>query len=345
MNNENLKRKWLPWGATNIMIDGDEYRNIFAVWDWSRIPGVTSVKEEIIGQPVTGDFYLVSSAEFAGGVSDGIFGLAAYDYLWDGVSGQKAYFFTPEALYCLGTGISASKSNPVITNINQCFSSGPVTLENKDTISTLDGTEITSSNIKWVHHNRVGYYFPSDGEITVKNMNQTGSWNDINAAESKTRLTYKVFSTWIGHGNMPSGNKYEYVVVPSKSVEQFKIWIGSNSLKMISNTTDIQAFHEINKKVYGIVFYKPGGINLEQGLFILADKPCLVLIQEINNGTRFKISISDPTTKLQNINLRISKKLSGPGAVYNEDKTSDISVNLPDGDNAGKSITLEYSYE
>jgi hypothetical protein len=114
---------------------------------------------------------------------------------------------------------------------------------------------------------------------------------------------------------------------------------------MISNTTDIQAFHEINKKVYGIAFYNPGGINLDQGLFIWTDKPCLLLIQEINNGSRLKISISDPTTKLKNINIRISKKLSGPGSVYNDDKTSGISVFLPEGDNAGKSITLEYSYE
>jgi len=70
-----------------------------------------------------------------------------------------------------------------------------------------------------------------------------------------------------------------------------------------------------------------------------------MLIQEINNGSRFKISVSDPTNKLQNINIRISKKLSGPGAVYNDDKTSVISVILPDGDNAGKSTILEYSSE
>jgi chondroitin AC lyase len=344
MNNENLKRKWLPWGATNIMIDGDEYRNIFAVWDWSRIPGVTSVIEEVPGLPVTGGFYLVSSAEFAGGVSDGTFGLAAYDYSWDGVSGRKAYFFTPEGMYCLGAGISASKGNPVITNINQCFSSGPITIKNKDKISNFDGKEITSSNIKWVHHNKVGYYFPSAEQITVKNMDQTGSWNDINAAESKVPVTYKVFSSWIGHGNVPTGEKYEYIVVPSKTVEQFKAWVESNTLKMISNSADIQAFHETNKKIFGIVLYKTGGINLAPGLNIWSDNPCLLLIQEIDNGSRIKISISDPTTKLHKINLRISKKLSGPGAVYIDDKTSGISVTLPDGDNAGKSITLEYSY-
>jgi hypothetical protein len=144
---------------------------------------------------------------------------------------------------------------------------------------------------------------------------------------------------------VPSGEKYEYIVVPSKSVEQFKTWVESNPLKMISNTTDIQAFHETNKKIFGIVFYKTGGINLAQGLYIWADNPCLLLIQEINNGSRIKISISDPTTKLQKINLRISKKLSGPGAVYNDNKTSGVSVILPDGDKAGKSLTLEYSYE
>jgi hypothetical protein len=144
---------------------------------------------------------------------------------------------------------------------------------------------------------------------------------------------------------VPSGEKYEYIVVPSKSVEQFKTWVESNPLKMISNTTDFQAFHETNKKIFGVVFYKTGGINLAQGLYVWADNPCLLLIQEINNGSRFKISISDPTTKLQNINIKISKRLSGSGVVYNDDKTSGISVFLPEGDNAGKSITLEYSFE
>ena len=38
-NNENRKGGYLPDGCTSIMIDGDEYLNIFPCWNWSRFPG------------------------------------------------------------------------------------------------------------------------------------------------------------------------------------------------------------------------------------------------------------------------------------------------------------------
>lgn len=340
MNNENLKNKWLSWGATNIMINGDEYRNIFAVWDWSRIPGVTSIKEEVQAVSVS---TIRSSNEFAGGVSNGVFGLAAYDYSRDGISGRKSYFFTPEAMYCFGAGINGSKSKPVITNINQCFSSGTVTVKNNGSKSTIEKTEKTFPNLRWIYHNNVGYFLPSGGEITVKNMNQSGSWHDINTSESQTEENYKVFSAWIEHGNSPVDGKYEYIVVPSKSLAQFEGWVKSNKLKMIINTPDIQAVYDRNAGVYGLAFYKAGKLMLKSGLTVEPDKACLLLIQTIKNGKGYKISVSDPTATFADINVKLSGKLKGPGVVINSDKTSTIYFELPLADEAGKSITGEYT--
>ena len=41
LNNENLKGYYVGDGATYIMVDGNEYDNIFPVWNWRKLPGVT----------------------------------------------------------------------------------------------------------------------------------------------------------------------------------------------------------------------------------------------------------------------------------------------------------------
>jgi chondroitin AC lyase len=341
VNEENLKRKYLPWGATNIMTDGDEYYDIFPIWDWSRIPGVTSYLEEVTVDS-DGPPRLTSTSAYAGGVTDGVFGLAAYDYSFDGIEGRKAWFFTPEAMYCFGTAINASKSTPVITSINQCFSSGRITGKNGMLKSTIDSDEKNFKKLRWVHHNNVGYFFPSGGEVTMKNITQTGSWHDINTSQSSDTSSGKVFSLWINHGVSPSDSKYEYIVIPSKNVKQFAKWVKTNPLKTILNSRDIQAVSDKSAKLYAVAFYSPGAITLEPGLGITSENACLLLLQSINNGRGYKISVSDPTATLGDVNIRISKELSGPGSILNPDKTTTLKIMLQTGDETGKTVSAEY---
>jgi chondroitin AC lyase len=343
MNTENLKRLWLPWGSTNIMREGDEYRGIFAVWDWSRIPGVTSVMEEVQGQPVTGSAYLVSKTDFAGGVTDGRYGLAAYDFSWEGISARKAYFFTPEAMFCFGSGVTAVKHNPVITTVNQSFSSGDVVVKENGKSFKVDGKELQSYGISWVWHDQVGYLFPSGGNITVRNEDQTGSWYEINNSMPKTPMTQKVFSSWIGHGNAPGNESYQYVVVPSSDPGKFEEWAASNPFRVISNTKDLQAISDKNSGVYGISFYKEGTVLLEKGLSITVDKPCLILIAGMKSGKGLTILVADPTQLQKDVVLIISQKLKGSGAIVNKDRTTTIKIVLPVDDEAGKTFTAEFN--
>lgn len=346
MNNENLKRKWFSWGTTCIMIDGDEYRNIYPAWDWAKIPGVTSVDEEVQGLPISGSTYNISSSEFAGGVSNGTFGLAAYDYSWDGVKGRKAYFFTPEAMYCLGSGISALKTPDIITTVNQCYSSGKVTACSLTGKTDIDNCELSYSNdLKWVHHDRTGYFFPSGGDITIKNMDQTGKWSDINLSQSDEPVTYKVFSTWFNHGQRPQGASYEYIVAPSMESAEFENWIKYCPLKLVMNTPDIQAVKDINAWVWGISFYRAGMLSLGPGISVSTDQPCLLLVETNIIQSIFRFTIADPTATRQVVNLKISKRLNGPTAVINPDNSTTLTIDLPSGDEAGKSLSLEYKSE
>lgn len=354
MNGENLRGKNLSWGATNIMISGEEYRGIFPTWDWNIIPGVTSCKETITKYPTTGGANLIPLSTFSGGVSNGSYGFAAYDYagftsktdLYIDIKARKSYFFTPEAMYCMGIGIDANKSNPIITAVNQCYSLGDVTLSTAGVKSVFTDTLRNYRTLNWLHHNQVGYIFPTTGNnIYVGNKNQSGTWYDINTSGSKTKQTNKVFSAWFNHGNMPVNGKYEYIVVPSKNLSQFETWTSSNPLKSIVNEKNKQAIYDTNAGIYGIVFYSADSILLDDNFKVWADSPCLLLIEKVNTTNTYKISIADPTASLAQVNIKLSKVLKGSGVTINTDNSSTIKFILPTGENTGKTISADFQYE
>jgi len=342
MNGENFLCRYLGVGATNILMTGDEYRGLYPCWDWSRVPGVTCPSGPVTPYSTTATTYAQTSISFAGGVSNGTDGMAGYALNYDGVSGRKFYFFTDEAMYCLGAGITATKSTDVTTSINQTVSRRNVTVNDNGTESTFTGTLQSYTNLNWVHHANVGYYFPSKGNITVKNDNQTGKWTDISTSTSNptTLNTVKTFSAWFSHGATVSNGTYEYIVVPNQALTTFKTWITTNPFSIISNTNDAQIVYNSKAKLYAAAFYNAGTALLENGLTVTVDKPCLLLIQSTTAG--YKISVADPTQLLSTVVVKLSKVLSGVGSVNNADKTSTITVNLPVGDYKGQSVTNDY---
>ena len=103
-NGENLKACWLPFGLTWIIRRGDEYKNIFPVLDWGRLPGVTSA------HLATANVKRLTQPEsFVGGVSDGTYGAAALDFDQMSTQGHKAWFFFDHEMVALGAGITSSR--------------------------------------------------------------------------------------------------------------------------------------------------------------------------------------------------------------------------------------------
>jgi hypothetical protein len=95
----------------------------------------------------------------------------------------------------------------------------------------------------------------------------------------------------------------------------------------------------------GWLFTGPELLLLDAGLAVTVSRQCLLLIQSVNKGSGYKITVADPTTKTQNIIIKISKKLKGAGVTVNPDESTSISITVPSGENAGKSIMMEFSNE
>ena len=344
LNNENLKAKYLPWGSTNIMINGDEYTNAVPVWDWTRIPGTTTANDpnaNFTKMPASG---FRTTTSIAGGVSDGVYGLSADAFTWDSVSGKKAYFFTPNGMYCMGAAIKSTKvGRNIVTSVNQCMSSGTVTIDSAGSQSAFTGQQVTSSNVTWVHHNNVGYLFPNNGKITIANQIQTGSWYSINLAQSKTVVSNTILSIWFNHDTLPKAATYEYIVAPYKSVSGFASWASNCPLKKIANNSGFQAFYDDSAKMYAVAFYGAAGVLLDtaSNFYVRSNKPALLLLQKKANG--YAISVAEPTQLLDSLGLTVSSKLTGANSTISGDSTF-ISVHLPIGDTAGKTVTNTYTF-
>jgi chondroitin AC lyase len=306
LNGENLKGYYLPLGAANILTHGKEYDKIFPVWDWNRIPGTTAVQNSSSAEL---RWYFFGSNAFAGGVSNGKNGVVAFEQAYNGVEAKKAYFFMDDMLLCLGAGIRAVATQSVITSVNQCLLNGAVT---KD------------ENLRWVHHDGVGYVFPSGGNTTLKTDKQTGSWRAINETESDEPISHEVFSLWLNHGKAPENEAYCYVVMPNKTVEEMAQASTNHGFVVVKNNAEIQAVQNIEQKTKAIVFYRPGKVEFDKKLTIESDKPTLVLMQEQGNG--YEISVSDPIHSAAEINITFNKR-------------NTVNFILPQGEYRGSTVT------
>ena len=125
---EGLLSHYLAEGATTIMRHGNEYRDIFPVWDWQHIPGTTlELKPHIAGEPKR-----KGTTSFAGGASRTEYPVCAgFQLRRDSLTARKAWFFFSDMAVCLGSGIHCNSDYPVVTTLNQCLLKGPVIIGDK----------------------------------------------------------------------------------------------------------------------------------------------------------------------------------------------------------------------
>lgn len=333
LNGENLKGYYLPLGATNILTSGEEYQDIFPVWDWTRIPGTTAVANQSTAEL---RWYHFGSNSFGGGVSTGKEGIIAYKHVYNGVEAWKSYFFSGDAMVCLGAGIRAARTQMITTSVNQCLLRGKVYLNRNGKTERLTDARKKADNIRWVYHDGVGYIFPQQKNIVVQQKGQTGSWRDINEAGNPDTLTRTVFSIWKEHGYAPVNESYAYIVLPARSLAEFEEESLASGLEIAVNTPKVQAVRNSRLPSYGVVFYEAATVRLDTGLELWADRPLLVWLAKRDGG--YDLSVADPLYVSAGAQLTVSGCLEGKGARYANGRTT-VYFDLPQGDYAGSTVT------
>ena len=302
-NNENIFGQFLADGATNIQRTGSEYANIMSIWEWDKIPGTTSRDYPTdSGATIKKEWGIKGTTKFVGGVSDGIYGVSAYDLNYDSVQAKKAWFFFDKEVVCLGAGIKSNSPETITTTINQAWLRSAVTIENGKSSVLKSNQLLQSDKLNWVSQDRVTYYFPEKSNTNVSNQTQSGSWYHINHFQNKDEVKGNVFKLWFNHGVKPSNGTYEYIVMPgiTNSQEVKRI---TNKIQVLKNTDAIQAVKHNGLNMLQIVFYKPGVLNVN-GILVEVDNPCTIYIKELNTPKSY-LYIADPTQSSTDINVRI----------------------------------------
>ena len=323
INNEGRKSVHMSDGANFIYLTGDEYKDIFAAWDWTKIPGTTAIQ----GTLDTGEkspIMMIGTTTFDGGVSDGTYGMAAMDLARGKLVAKKAWFFFDSEYVALGAGITVSddKEHNVATAVNQSLLAGDVlTSEAKE--PTAGTQAFDAAHPVWVYHDHVGYYFVPGTKVHVSAGPQTGAWSDIGTGSS-TPVTTPVFNLWIDQGRAPQDGSYQYTVVPNISAGQLAKYAASADLDVLSNTKSIQAVYSRSLKLAEIAFREAGSLTTPLGE-VKADHSCLLLVRQGTGG--WKVTASNPESQPLTLHLTVKGKQT--------------TIELPGGNFAGSSVSVD----
>ncbi len=346
-NSEGLLNHYRADGANPIFRTGDEYNDIWPVYDYQKIPGATIVQKSKM--PPREDIRQLGPNDFTGAVTDGKYGAAAFDFRspHDSVVARKAWFFFDDEYVALGTGISYKNKVSVATTLNQCLLRGDVTISKNSLVSVIGKDEKEYQQIDWVFQDGIGYVFPKPSSVYVKNNEAVGSWRRINeqADSPQEETMLDVFKLWIDHGEMPTDASYEYIVVPATSVEKLEQAQSKKNITVLSNTPEIQAVGNKQLNIFQIVFYKAGEIALSDNLTLVSDSPGIMMLKTDGENIT-SISVSDPNRELRKMHISISDRIEKKGENFittwnSEQKVSEITIHLPHGVDAGKTVPID----
>ena len=316
VNQENLQGYHLADGALYLYRRGNEYEDIFPVWDWQKIPGVTCSQ-------VRPPAFKTSSVEsdFVGGLSAPNIAVGALDYHRSQERAKKAWFFQGDFVVCLGTAISGDGKNSEATTVNQCRLHGAVTLKAQGTKETLASGSRVVGNADVVEHDGWAYTFLEPARLNLFAGSASGTWKSIfnNPSASQAPSTEEIFKLWIDHGVGANGSQYAYVIGPS----------GTSPVgQIVSNSPDTQAVRFPDGTV-AVVFWKAGTIQPFGDVRLSVDKPCVLALRDHN------VYISDPTRRQPAIRIQwnnIERVIQLPSGGY---AGSTIETRIPEENPAG----------
>ncbi|MBS1370832.1 MAG: hypothetical protein HPZ91_12845 [Lentisphaeria bacterium] len=266
VNSENLLGRLAGHGATLFMSGNDEMRDIGGIWDWRKIPGVTSVQNDsslLCRKP--GHWNL---RDWVGGVSDGEIGFCAMDFDNGEVAAKKSFFFFGPVMAAVGSRIQSGLDAPVLTTVAQFRSAG-------ETVADEKMNEFRNGNFAYRLLN-------ADRGARAETKEHTGNWKRVTDAMSAAPVKGELFTLAIDHGVRPQDGSYAYLAafraIPEAEIRLLEA--SSDAIHAVAGGGAVMA-----------AFYEPGTVVLPDGTMLEAKQPALVMIR---NG---ELRAADPGRK------------------------------------------------
>ncbi|KAF8640729.1 hypothetical protein AX17_000381 [Amanita inopinata Kibby_2008] len=324
-------------GALYTYLQGNEYEDIFASWDWNLIPGITV--DYGVTELHCSHVRFDGIEEFVGGVSDGSVGLAAMRYTnpsTQSLRWQKAWFFLEDDVQnVMISNISSTTNAPVLSVLDQRIHSGAIFVDSEGS-RTVKGL---SAKSLW--HGGVGYFINDpDDTVTLSFQvgQKTGDWAAIGTS-TQPPVTVDLFSAWLEHDILDAA--VSYTAFPGTSLEGFlekSYWYQSTTIR---NDELISAIYDNNNLIAMAVFWDASG-----GSFCFTPSPFwasitiwadgnVALIYRVGSGD---ITVADPSQSLSAVVITL---LLGPGRTpphWGKGREKALIYELPSGRLAGSSV-------
>ncbi|MGL5683349.1 MAG: polysaccharide lyase family 8 super-sandwich domain-containing protein [Marinifilaceae bacterium] len=306
-NGENLKGCNLSDGALTIRCSGDEYYNVFPVWEWDKIPGVTSKAGDI---GLGGGWSELGTSNLTGGVSNGKIGAYGYKHNRRGFTAQKAYFFFDKDVVALGSNIFVTDNSKaqLQTTINQCRKDEAIICWEmtsnghwrcntiKDSIVLYNGN---TTKVAIQHSGLCYVILDTNKNVTLKAAQRKGNWVSINNGGRNTEITDSIFSLVYSH-DTTRPDSYAYAITVREPNANVLTNLYAN-LDVI-NTPQLQAVYHKEDNVYQVLFHTEGTYQCTD-FSITVDSPAYLIVN-VKRG-KYGISISNPLQNNEAIQLHI----------------------------------------
>jgi chondroitin AC lyase len=333
-------------GANYLLLKGDEYHNIWPVYDWQKVSGTTVMQKPQLHGP--GDIQKEGLTEFVGAVTDGLYGAVAYDFKspHDMVEAKKSWFFFDQEYVSMGSEINSEPDLPVYTTINQVLMRSNVTVMQDGRVRYLSPGDHDLDDVKWVYHDRVGYILPEPANVHVLNQLQRGRWSDLTLQKniSDQLIAEFVFLMGFNHGNHPSNGSYQYIVVPDVSQQDLSRSAGNNrNIDILSNASGIHAVRHNGLGICQIAAYRAGKVELSPGSAVEFLSPGMAMLKMDGNRIT-ELTLSDPSRTLTRLMITVPGRYTAKGDNFSTmpegGNSTRFIVSLPQGPYAGQSVTI-----
>lgn len=272
INSENLLGRLLNSGDAYLIRDGEEYFNLMPVWNWDRLPGVTSFDSA----------FRIKRMPYNGSVSNGNSGFTSMDY-WletkDGsryITARKSWFCYDGKIVCLIGDLQGKNVEQAFTTIDQARWRQKVYTDQAK--RALKAGTRTQQQLKWIYQAPFAYINLAPATVSLKLDTVTGSWTRINTNEAATPIQEKLFMPVLDHQLQAAPVSIGYYLAEAGSKRAVKKLQKQPGFRVIQNDRKLQAL-VFSDGTRMAAFYEAGAVA-DGNYQIAVDKPCVVMIKQ-----------------------------------------------------------------
>ncbi|KAH9969052.1 polysaccharide lyase family 8 protein [Russula dissimulans] len=340
VNSQNPLGFHLADGTLYTYVQGDEYEDIAAAWDWNLIPGTTV---DYGATPLDCAHALWTGLEsFVGGVSNGRTGAAAMRYrnpLTNAFGFQKSWFFlNDDTQYVMVANLSSDTTAPVYSVLDQRRHLDAIYVD--DQVFDAPGNQTFDGNTSSLWHGGVGYLFdPASTVLSLSVGQRTGAWSAIGTSTQPPE-TVDIFAAWIEHQDLTQ--PISYAIFPGTTFDHFMEKREWRHVIPLQNDAHISAILDLDYATVSAIFWDEcGGVLIQDGL---SSPGPAILSVTVSAGvalmldlTTETLTVSDPSQTITSVDIQV-QWIDGTCLAF--------TIQLPPapGGSAGSSVTMDFSF-